>query len=180
MLLPSSGMLLKVSSNCSIWFKMSGNNKKRKKSRSKSEFWHWISPAVSPRYNKGMRSVISKSQYIFFNHTDEYSCYLASKLLSWLHQMSRESNVVLVWWLSVLLLHSMIFFSSFGSNYSGQDLAACNDIHFKWNEGRNSTVFCFRKKKKKEANIVLFYVSHIRNQNFIAVMVLYSKVPAIN
>lgn len=38
----------------------------------------------------------------------------------------------------------------------------------------------FQRKKKSRNNIALFYVSHIRNQNFIAAMSLYSKVLAIN
>jgi len=40
-------------------------------------------------------------------------------------------------------------------------------------------VFHFRKKKSGN-NIALFYVSHIRNRNFIAAMLLFSKALAIN
>lgn len=49
------------------------------------------------------------------------------------------------------------------------------------NEIKGETVLLFREKKKiRKNNNAVIYVSHIRNQNFIAATFLYSKVLAIN
>lgn len=174
MLLPSPGMLLKVSSNCSVWFKISGNNKKkgRKAGESHVRVLTLNLPHGVTKVQQGHEKCRFKVTIHFLNHTDEYSCYLPSKLLSWLHRMSRESNVVLVWWLSVLILHSMIVFNSFGSNYSGQDLAACNDIHFKWNEGRNSMVFYFRKKKNQDNIVFVLCFPHQESEFYCSYVII--------